>query len=75
MPLDESAVQRGITELIANPHAHYQAQAEQAQFHSDALDLIRRLSVYADRSAPPIAHELCIEATEFVAKHTTRMKI
>lgn len=35
-----------------------------------ALDLIRRLKVYADRSASPIAHELCVEATEFVAKHT-----
>lgn len=70
MPLDESAAQHRIAELCANPHAHYQAQAEQAQFHTDALDLIRRLKVYADRSASPIAHELCVEATEFVAKHT-----
>lgn len=35
-----------------------------------ALNLIKRLKVYADRSASPIAHELCVEATEFVAKHT-----
>lgn len=70
MPLDESAAQHRIAELCANPYAHYQAQAEQAQFHTDALDLIRRLKVYADRSASPIAHELCVEATEFVAKHT-----
>jgi len=35
-----------------------------------ALDLIRRLKVYADRSASPIAHELCVEATEFIAMHT-----
>lgn len=35
-----------------------------------ALDLIRRLKVYADRSASTIAHELCVEATEFVAKHS-----
>lgn len=74
MPLDESAVQRGITELIANPHAHYQAQLEEALFHQQALDLIRRLKVYADRSASPIAHELCVEATEFIAKQTTRTK-
>ncbi|MDT4829137.1 hypothetical protein FQZ97_625510 [compost metagenome] len=45
-------------------------KAEQAQFHVDALALIRRLKVYADRSASPIAHELCVEATEFLAKHT-----
>ena len=72
--LDKSAFQRSTEALIANPHAHYQAQAEQAQFHSDAIDLIRRLKVYADRSASPIAHELCVEATEFIAKHTTRTK-
>ncbi|WP_407733249.1 hypothetical protein [Pseudomonas citronellolis] len=70
MPLDESAAQHRIAELIANPHAHYQAQLEEALFHQQALDLIRRLKVYADRSASPIAHELCVEATEFVAKHT-----
>lgn len=69
MPLEKSATQRRIDELV-DPHAHYTAQADQAQFHSDALDLLRRLKVYADRSASPIAHELCVEATEFVAKHS-----
>lgn len=68
--LDKSAFQRSTEALVVDPHAHYMAQAEQARFHADALDLIRRLKVYADRSASPIAHELCIEATEFVAKHT-----
>lgn len=70
MPLDESATQHRIAELCANPHAHYQAQLAEAMFHQQALDLIRRLKVYADRSASPIAHELCVEATEFIAKHT-----
>lgn len=70
MPLDESAVQRGITELIANPHAHYEAQLEASLFHNQALDLIRRLKVYAGRSASPIGHELCDEAAEFIAKHS-----
>jgi len=68
--LDKSAFQRSAEALVANPHAHYQAQLEEALFHERALDLIRRLKVYADRSASPIAHELCVEATEFVAKHT-----
>lgn len=72
--LDKSAFQRSTEALVVDPHAHYMAQAEQAQFHMDALTLIRRLKVYADRSASPIAHELCVEATEFVAKHTARTK-
>ncbi|MNZ23073.1 hypothetical protein D3C78_401760 [compost metagenome] len=67
--LEKSAVQRGIEALVANPHVHYEAQLEAALFHQQAIDLIRRLKVYADRSASPIAHELCVEATEFVARH------
>lgn len=71
MPLEKSATQRRIDELV-DPHAHYTAQADQAQFHAEALDLLRRLKVYADRSASPIAHELCVETSEFIAKHTKR---
>ncbi|UCL84536.1 hypothetical protein [Pseudomonas sp. HS-18] len=71
MPLEKSATQRRIAELV-DPHAHYTAQAEQAQFHAEALDLLRRLKVYADRSASPIAHDLCVEACEFIAKHTKK---
>ncbi|WP_313461535.1 hypothetical protein [Pseudomonas nitroreducens] len=70
--LDKSAFQRSTEALIADPHAHYMAQAEQALFHTEALDLIRRLKTYADRAASPIAHELCTEACEFIAKHTRK---
>lgn len=45
-------------------YSHHQEPLEAA------LNLIRRLKVYAYRSASPIAHELCVEATEFVAKHS-----
>lgn len=68
--LDKSAVQCGIEALVANPHAHYEAQLAEAVFRNQALDLLRRLKVYADRSASPIAHDLCVEACEFIAKHT-----
>ncbi|MCY1389109.1 hypothetical protein D9M71_38990 [compost metagenome] len=68
--LEKSAVQRGIEALIANPHAHYEAQLETALFHNRALDLIRRLKVYAGRSASPIGHALCDEAAEFIAKYS-----
>ncbi|MNZ37482.1 hypothetical protein D3C78_549290 [compost metagenome] len=68
--LEKSAVQRGIEALIANPHVHYEAQLEAAMFHNQALDLIRRLKVYAGRSASPIGHALCDEAAEFIARHS-----
>ncbi|KSW22636.1 MULTISPECIES: hypothetical protein [unclassified Pseudomonas] len=68
--LDKSAFQRSTEALVVDPHAHYMAQAEQAQFRTEALDLIRRLKKYADRAASPIGHELCAEACEFIAKYT-----
>ncbi|MCY1276891.1 hypothetical protein D9M68_276670 [compost metagenome] len=68
--LEKSAVQRGIEALIENPHVHYEAQLEAAMFRNEALELLRQLKVYADRSASPIAHELCVRATEFIAKHS-----
>jgi len=68
MSLDESAVQRGITELIANPHAHYQAQLEEALFHQQALDLIRRMKSHLTNGIG--GQQLSTEAAEFIAKHT-----
>ncbi|KES23130.1 hypothetical protein [Pseudomonas sp. AAC] len=72
MPLDESAAQHRIAELCANPHAHYQAQLEEALFHQQALDLIRRLKSHLTNGIG--SQQLSTEAAEFIAKHTTRTK-
>ncbi|WP_275628972.1 hypothetical protein [Pseudomonas sp. 273] len=68
MPLDESAAQHRIAELCANPHAHYQAQLEEALFHQQALDLIRRLKSHLTNGIG--GQQLSTEAAEFIAKHT-----
>ena len=69
----ESPTVRRINAQVPDTLAHYQAEEQQARFHTEALALLEAAKPYLARCNSTRADELSKTITEFIAKHRKKM--